>query len=332
MLTRHFDHWPNRVPKSLAIPETNPYHNLEVSAARYPNKVAIHYYGGEVTYRQLLEEVDALAGFLQQDVGVSSGDRVMLFMQNSPQFIIAYYAILRANAIVVPLNPMFLTRELAFFVADSEPKAAVVGQELYDRIAPLMEQTSLKCAIVAAYGDYTDREADLTLPDSVAAARQGIDHPGVTLWHEALKRQRRPKPVRFSPDDIVVLPYTSGTTGQPKGCIHTARTVQANTVGAAVWGNVSAGSIPLSTLSLFPRDGDDPRHARANLCRLQRGSDGPLGPGDGGQTDRKTPVHQLDQYQHDGGRLPLDAGCGEARSELLVLHRRGRRAAAQGGR
>ncbi|MGI6128079.1 MAG: AMP-binding protein, partial [Planifilum sp.] len=94
MLTRHFDHWPNRVPKSLAIPETNPYHNLEVSAARYPNKVAIHYYGGEVTYRRLLEEVDALAGFLQQDVGVSSGDRVMLFMQNSPQFIIAYYAIL----------------------------------------------------------------------------------------------------------------------------------------------------------------------------------------------------------------------------------------------
>jgi fatty-acyl-CoA synthase len=251
MLTRHFDHWPNRVPKSLAIPETNPYHNLEVSAARYPNKVAIHYYGGEVTYRQLLEEVDALAGFLQQDVGVSSGDRVMLFMQNSPQFIIAYYAILRANAIVVPLNPMFLTRELAFFVADSEPKAAVVGQELYDRIAPLMEQTSLKCAIVAAYGDYADREADLTLPDSVAAARQGIDHPGVTLWHEALKRQRRPKPVRFSPDDIVVLPYTSGTTGQPKGCIHTARTVQANTVGAAVWGNVSAGSIPLSTLPYF---------------------------------------------------------------------------------
>src|SRR5690606_14651050 len=110
MLTRHFDHWPNRVPKSLAIPETNPYHNLQVSAARYPNKVAIHNYGGEVTYRRLLEEVDALAGFLQQDVGDSSGDRVMLFMQNSPQFCIAYYAILRANALIVPLNPKFLTR------------------------------------------------------------------------------------------------------------------------------------------------------------------------------------------------------------------------------
>ena len=251
MLSRHFDHWPKRVPRSLVVPETNPYHNLEVSAARYPNKAAVHYYGGEITYRRFLEEADALAGFLQRDLGVAAGDRVLLFMQNSPQFMIAFYAILRANAIVVPLNPMLLTRELAFFVADSEPKAAIVGQELYDRIAPLMEKTSLKHAVVAAYGDYADRGTDLSLPDSVAADRKEIDHPCVTLWDTALKLQRRPEPVRFSPDDIVVLPYTSGTTGQPKGCIHTARTVQANTVGAAVWGNVSAGNVPLSTLPFF---------------------------------------------------------------------------------
>ena len=95
--TRHLQFWPKRLAQSLPVPKTSLYDNLAVSARRYPDKVAIHYYGGSVSYRQFQDEVDSLAGFLQSKLGIVQNDRVLLFMQNSPQLMIAYYAILRAT-------------------------------------------------------------------------------------------------------------------------------------------------------------------------------------------------------------------------------------------
>ena len=112
----HEQYWPEGVPRYLNLPKTSLVYNLEVSAARYPEKTAISYYGSSLSYARLKSEVDALAGFLQQQFGVKKGDRVLLFMQNSPQFIMAYYAILRADAVVVPANPMNLTQELKHYV------------------------------------------------------------------------------------------------------------------------------------------------------------------------------------------------------------------------
>ncbi|OYD06476.1 long-chain fatty acid--CoA ligase [Paludifilum halophilum] len=251
MFARHFRHWPNRLPKSLVVPDTGLYHNLEVSAFRYPEKTAMYYYGSDIRYREFLEAVDHLAGFMQHERGVTAGDRVLLFMQNSPQFMIAYYAIIRVNAVVVPINPMLVTDELGFYIDDSEPKLAIVGQELYDRIAPFNRKTSLEHVLVAAYADYTDRQTDLELPDSVKENPKTLADPHVTRWREALALNLPPDPVSFDPDAPVVLPYTSGTTGRPKGCIHTSKTVQANTVGGAAWGNMTASGVNLTTLPLF---------------------------------------------------------------------------------
>src|SRR6185312_12322266 len=117
MNDRHFAFWPKRVPRSLTLPKTSVYDNLEVSAKRYPDKTAIIYYGSQISYRQLDEEVKQLAGYLAH-LGISKGDRVLLYMQNSPQFTIAYYAILRANAVIVPINPMNVTSELKYYVED----------------------------------------------------------------------------------------------------------------------------------------------------------------------------------------------------------------------
>jgi fatty-acyl-CoA synthase len=108
---RHFEFWPRRTPHTLTLPETSVYHNLKVSAVRYPEKTAIVYYGTEISYKRLHDEVNALAGYLQEDLGVEKGDRVVLYMQNSPQFVISYYAILRADAVIVPVNPMLVTEE-----------------------------------------------------------------------------------------------------------------------------------------------------------------------------------------------------------------------------
>ena len=98
--------WPRRMPRSLPLPETSLHYNLEVSAKRYPNRTAIFYYGTEIPFARLYEEVEELAGYLPTRLGVTKGDRVMLYMQNSPQFVVGYYAILRAGAAVVPAAPL----------------------------------------------------------------------------------------------------------------------------------------------------------------------------------------------------------------------------------
>src|SRR5258706_12544002 len=102
----HFAVWPEGVPHGLTLPETSVWANLEASARRFPDKAAFICYDNALTFGRLKAEAEKLAGFLQQRCGVAKGDRVLLVAQNSLNFVIAYYAILRADAVVVPPNPM----------------------------------------------------------------------------------------------------------------------------------------------------------------------------------------------------------------------------------
>ena len=251
MLESYFEFWPERLPRSLSLPQTSVFHNLEVSARRYPEKPAIVYYGTEVTYRRLLEDSERLAGFLEHELGVAKGDRVLLYLQNSPQFVVAFYAVLRLGAVVVPVNPMLVTNELSHYVEDSGAKAAVVGQELYDRIFPLIGESNLQRVVVATYSDYLEEPTGLAVPDVVEAPRADIEDDGAVHWREALDGGYSAGEVEVGPGDVALLPYTSGTTGQPKGCVHTHRTLQATLVGVSVWNTTTPSGVSLSTLPLF---------------------------------------------------------------------------------
>ena len=250
MFTRHYPHWPPGLPKSLAVPRTSLYFNLFVTARRHAEKAAIHYYGADLSYARLDAEVCALAGYLQR-CGVKKGDRVLLYMQNSPQFVIGYYAILRADAAVVPVNPMNRSEELRHYVDDSGAAVMLAGQELWPQVAPLFGSTGLTRCILAAYSDYIDPQTDLPLPDFVRAPRALAQRPEVTLWAEALAANAAPGEHLAGPDDLAVLPYTSGTTGKPKGCMHPHSTFMCTANGGAHWGTATSDSVVLGVLPMF---------------------------------------------------------------------------------
>ncbi|WP_077213471.1 long-chain fatty acid--CoA ligase [Bacillus dakarensis] len=247
----HFKHWPKRKPISLTIPKTTMDHNLEVSAQRYPDKTAIFYYGTTITYEQLFEQVNKMAGYLQKHLHVSKGDRVLLNMQNSPQFIIAYYGILRAGAVVVPVNPMNTTEELSLYVEDSASKVAFAGQELAERMIPLLDKTHLKHLIVAAYSEYISSDFQQELHEDISTPRKNFIEENVTAWKDALAANLIPNGTGVTSEDLAALPYTSGSTGRPKGCMHTHDTIQANILSGAAWVDMTADSVCLATLPLF---------------------------------------------------------------------------------
>jgi fatty-acyl-CoA synthase len=247
----HTQHWPPGVPKRIELPRTTLFYNLQVAAARYPSKPAIVYYDSPLPYQRLFEEAEALAGYLARVCGVRRGDRVLLFMQNSPQFVIAFYAILRADAMVVPVNPMNLTEELRHYVSDSDATTALCGQELYPQLQPLLAEGALKHAIVAAYSDYVTSPTPLNLPDAVRTPPQPPADAGAVAWREALAAGARSGPHTAGPDDLCVMPYTSGTTGRPKGCIHTHATVMSTVAIMAAWSGGHADAVLLGTLPLF---------------------------------------------------------------------------------
>ena len=134
----HFKFWPKRVPRAITVPATSLWHNLATSAARYPDKDALVFFGQAVSYRDFVDQAERLAGTLHA-LGVRRGDRVVLAMQNCPQLVIAHFAILRANAVVVPVNPMNRAEELKHYIVDPDAKVAITTGDLAGEVARLSQ-------------------------------------------------------------------------------------------------------------------------------------------------------------------------------------------------
>ena len=264
MSDRHFKFWPDHAQHHLVAPATNLFYNAEVSARRYPEKPFLVFYDTPVTFAGFFDEAERIAGYLEQECGVRKGDRVLLFMQNSPQFVIGYYGILRANAVVVPQNPMNLTQEFLRCARDAGANTVIVSQELYSRIEPLLDSGDLKHVIVAAYSDYLKVSTPLAVPEFIAAPRLKISKPGVALWDDVLGSGLHPGPLTAGPDDLCVMPYTSGTTGVPKGCMHTHRTTMHTLVGGMRWFAMQPETTLMAVAPFF------------HVTGMQGGMNGPL--------------------------------------------------------
>jgi fatty-acyl-CoA synthase len=200
-----------------------------------PDRRSIVFYESAITYAELKADCERMAAFLQRECGVKRGDRVALYMQNSPQFVVAFYAIVRADAVVVPINPMNLTAEIEYMLLDSGANVMFASQEIAQNAFPLLGGKPLQHLVVSAYSDYLTTKTDLAIPEFVKAPRATFDVPGTTSWSHAMAQNLTPAPHTVTPVDLCVFPYTSGTTGNPKGCMHTHGTVMHTTDTWAQW-------------------------------------------------------------------------------------------------
>ena len=248
-------YWPKGVPRALCLPQVPLTHYLQVAAERFPNKPAVIFCGSTLSYAALLARVEALAGYLTQRLGVQHGDRVLLMSQNCPQYMAAYYGIMRAGAVVVPVNAMCTREEIRYYMQDSGARVAMVAQELLPQVMPLLqsgEGDALQAVLVHAYSEGLPAQpVSDEVPDAVLAPRQWADAPGLHGLEDAIAHALPAPADHPGSQDLCVLPYTSGTTGHPKGCMHTHATVLASNMASQVWRGLHMDSVFLAVAPLF---------------------------------------------------------------------------------
>lgn len=232
--------YPPEIPATLDLKEATVQNYLKQSAEKFPDKVAIHFMGKELTYKQVFSYAKKLAAYLQS-LGIEKGDRVAIMLPNTPQAIISYYGILMAGGIVVQTNPQYMERELEYQMKDSGAKAIITLDILFPRVSKIIANTDLKNVIVTAIKDYLPFPKNLVYP-FIQKKQYGIivnvKHEGRNhLYTEIMKHPAAElKEYDFNfEEDLALLQYTGGTTGFPKGVMLTHKNLVANAAMCNAW-------------------------------------------------------------------------------------------------
>lgn len=216
-------------------------------AASATHQPFCYYFGTAVTCGTVERDSDALAVALAAR-GVRRGDRVALFLQNVPQFVITMLAAWKLGAVAVPVNPMLRERELRYVLADSGAKALVSLQDLWNSVgARAVEGTAVTVAVTTSPLDYLAE-----VPPSLAGVARAAT-PGAADLGELLRTHggARPAPVTLGPADVALLTYTSGTTGEPKGAMNTHGNVVFNACAFREWMSLTPRDVVLGGAPLF---------------------------------------------------------------------------------
>ncbi len=211
-------------------------------------KPFLYYFDTAVTGARVDGDSDALAVALAAR-GLGRGDRVALFLQNVPQFVIAMLAAWKLGAIVVPVNPMLKERELRYILADSGAKAVISLQDLWNAVGVrAVEGTEVVAAITTSPLDYLDHPPPSALDGVARAATPGAAGLGELVRAHA---GERPAPVALGPAAVALLTYTSGTTGDPKGAMNTHGNVVFNACTFRDWMSLTPQDVVLGGAPLF---------------------------------------------------------------------------------
>ena len=240
------------VPHHLDYPRIPLYQFLDDAAAQRPDQVCARFFGRPVTYRQLKGETDHLAASLRR-LGVRPGDRVGVLLPNCPQFIVAYYGILKAGAVVLPLNPLYTDYELTHHFSDSGAETVVTIPMFLPKVNLLRGKTGLKRVIVTRLADALPFPLNLAQGVQEArlarAAKVPDTIPFSKLTSGPLPADFRPEPV--DPAGLAVLIYSGGTTGVGKGIMLSHAACVANARQIIAWGQLVESDKLLAVLPLF---------------------------------------------------------------------------------
>lgn len=233
-------HYDKGVPQTVEIPNAPLFHFLEESARKYPDRACTIFKGAVITYKEMNDLTDRVAAALV-DMGVKHGDRVGIFMPNTPQFVMAYYGILKAGGAVVATNPLYTPPEIEHQASDAGIEVMFVMTNFYKTIKKAQPKTRIKKLIVTNLKE--------TLPPLMrilfTLAREkkggfriegGLQQGEVWLQDLLAKYKGAHRPnVQIDPDDTALFQYSGGTTGVSKGAVATHKNVLANTLQMRSW-------------------------------------------------------------------------------------------------
>jgi long-chain acyl-CoA synthetase len=240
-------HYPQAVPATVEIPPKSVPQVFDEATERDPGRAAVVFYGRTLSYRELRDATDRLACALAR-LGVKKGERVALYLLNSPQFIIAYFAALKCGATVTPISPVYTSHEVRYQLEDSGARVVICQDILYEKVEKA--GVALDHVIVTSVGEY--------LPALKRMFSKKFDVPAAGNVHslQALLKTHPPEPPAVAIDpkaDLAALPYTGGTTGNPKGVMLTHYNLIAANIGAqAVFSTIDPGKeVILAFLPFF---------------------------------------------------------------------------------
>jgi long-chain acyl-CoA synthetase len=259
--------YPGWVPPDLEITRDTALSDFKASAARRPDAPAILYFDHVLTYGEVGRDAENLAAAFH-DFGLGKGDRVILVLQNVPQFLIATYAAWEAGLIVVPLNPMYKEKELAYFCQDSGAKVFITLEETASGLdLSFLKQTQIERMITTSPLDLLPSHPE---PPRMLAGSEKIRISGALDMFELMERYRGRaiEGPRVTRDDIAYLTYTSGTTGPPKGAMNTHGNIAFNARVYRAMQRIDEKDVVLGVAPLFHVTGEVAHSAIAALAGI----------------------------------------------------------------
>ncbi|WP_291398546.1 long-chain fatty acid--CoA ligase [Devosia sp.] len=236
-------HYPEGISWDTPVDLTPVHEQVLAACARTPQSDALDFLGKKTRYGELGKQINAFAGALQSEFGIAKGTRVALLLPNTPFYVIAYYAILRAGGIVVNCNPLYTVKELTHIVgnAGAELMVTLDLSQVFDKAEKLAEAGHVKKLIVCHFPDALPGPKKLLFKLAKSGDLRKLDRSTVadriTRFDQMLARKLAPQPVTIDPkSDVAVQQYTGGTTGLPKGAMLSHANIAANLSQIDAWG------------------------------------------------------------------------------------------------